>query len=396
TITLTTPPGTYQLTTVYDGNGSFKASSDAITFIVRDATAPVPDAGNDRTVDEDTIFRFDGSGTTDDDPNHPGSATFEWTFTDGGQTITLYGVKPFYVFTTPGSYVVTLNVTDSGGNSATDTVTISVNDVTRPRADAGPDQIVDEDRAVQFNASGTVDNDPQFASSASYSWKFDDNGAPATMTGMTPTYTFNTPGRYVITLTVTDEAGNSDTDDIIILVKDVTPPVADAGSDRTVDEDTFVFFDGSDSTDNDPEFPKGGDFVWTFVINEMMIRVTGMRAGYVFNTPGVYVVTLNVSDDAGNTAEDTVTFTVLDTTPPRADAGADLTVNEDVQITLDGTLTTDNHPQFPQGAVYRWEWTEDGSPVSLTGEIVRHTFATPGRYVITMTVTDSGLNSDSD
>ncbi|MCK4969852.1 MAG: Ig-like domain repeat protein, partial [Thermoplasmata archaeon] len=36
TVTLTAPPGTYQLTVNYDGNGSCKASSDAITFIVRD------------------------------------------------------------------------------------------------------------------------------------------------------------------------------------------------------------------------------------------------------------------------------------------------------------------------------------------------------------------------
>ncbi|NIP34527.1 MAG: PKD domain-containing protein, partial [Thermoplasmata archaeon] len=162
TISVTAPPGTYQVTVIYSGNASFKPSTDSAQFIVRDVTAPNADAGSDASINEDTIYQFDGSGSSDDDPNFPASSTFTWTLTDGGQAITLYGVRPFYVFTTPGTYVVTLTVTDSGGNSGSDTVTITVLDVTRPRADAGPDQVVNEDTLVQFNASGTIDNDPLF------------------------------------------------------------------------------------------------------------------------------------------------------------------------------------------------------------------------------------------
>jgi len=396
TISVTAPPGTYQVVVTYSGNASFKPSTDSAQFIVVDVNAPTADAGSDATIDEDTIFRFDGSGSSDDDPNFPASSTFEWTLTDGGQTITLYGVRPYYVFSTPGVYVVTLNVTDSGGNSGLDTVTITVRDVTRPRADAGPDQVVDEDTQVTFDASGTWDNDPGFASSATYEWTFEDQGAPITLTGLGPTYTFSTPGRYVVTMTATDAAGNSDTDDMVVLVLDVTPPMADAGSDQTVDEDTYVPFDGTGSTDNHPDFPKGADFEWTFEVNEVLYRVTGRSSGFVFNTPGVYNVTLTVTDEAGNQGTDNVIFTVLDTTPPVARAGDDLTVNEDATITLDGSASTDNDPEFPLGADHRWTWTEDGTPMSLQGEIVQHSFATPGRYEVTLTVTDAGGNSATD
>jgi len=396
TISLTAPPGTYPLVVTYSGNGSFKPSTTSATFVINDMTAPSADAGTDTAIDEDTIFQFDGSGSTDDDPNFPTSSTFAWTFTDGGQAITLYGVEPFYVFTTPGMYMVTLTITDSGGNVGTDTVTITVRDVTRPRADAGPDQVVNEDTRVQFNASATIDNDPVFASTATYRWSFEDGGSTVSLQGIMPTYTFGTPGRYLVTLTVTDAAGNVDTDDLVVLVHDVTPPVADAGADRTVDEDTYVQFDGRATTDNNPDFPKGANFEWSFTINEMLVRVTGRTSGFVFNTPGVYNVTLNVSDEAGNWDVDHVIFTVSDTTPPLVDAGTDFTADEDVTVTLDGTLSTDNDPDFPLGATFRWTWTEDGSPVSETGEIVQHAFATPGRYVVTLTVTDAGGNSATD
>src|SRR5205814_5559809 len=55
-----------------------------------------------------------------------------WTFMDGSAQ-TLPGAAPMYVFAAPGIYIVTLTVRDADGNSATDLVTVTVRDVTRPR-----------------------------------------------------------------------------------------------------------------------------------------------------------------------------------------------------------------------------------------------------------------------
>jgi hypothetical protein len=46
-----------------------------------------------------------------------------------------------------------------------------------------------------------------------------------------------------------------------------------------------------------------------------MTNATDATLTYTFNL-GAHVVTLNVTDMAGNTASDTVTVTVIDTTPP--------------------------------------------------------------------------------
>jgi PKD repeat protein len=92
----------------------------------------------------------------------------------------------------------------------------------------------------------------------SYDWDFDD-GSPHG-TGVKPTHRYNIAGIYNVTLTVTDALGATDADNCIITVlQSGQPPVADAGSDQTVDEGDTVYFDGSGSYD-----PDGG-WEWTTV-----------------------------------------------------------------------------------------------------------------------------------
>ena len=54
---------------------------------------------------------FDGSSSTD----NLGIVSYEWTFNDGTDDITLYGAAPSHTFSVPGVYTVTLNVTDAVG-----------------------------------------------------------------------------------------------------------------------------------------------------------------------------------------------------------------------------------------------------------------------------------------
>src|SRR2546425_2546292 len=92
---------------------------------------------------------------------------------------------------------------------------------------------------------------------------------------------------------------------------DNVPPVANAGPDLIVNEDTTVTFDGSASTDN----VGIASYTWTFMDGTMQ-TLQGATASYVFATPGTYIVTLTVRDADGNVGTDTVTVTVRDVTPP--------------------------------------------------------------------------------
>ncbi len=252
-------------------------------------------------------------------------------------------------------------------------------DVRPPRAKAGPDQMVDEDRAFTFDGSASTDN----VGIVSYEWTFRD-GTPQTLTGAKPTYNFATPGVYTVTLNVTDVVGRWDTDELVITVLDVTDPVADAGSDKTIEEDTPVILDGSGSTDN------GGieDFVWTFVDMRPQIR-RGVTASYTFTTPGEYAVTLNVTDSQGNWDSATVVITVLDVTNPVAEAGFNQTAVEDTVVGFDAGYSKDN------AGIVSYEW-DFGDGANATGLTANHTYTNPGNYTATLTVRDAANNSNTD
>src|SRR5439155_20498420 len=94
-------------------------------------------------------------------------------------------------------------------------------------------------------------------------------------------------------------------------IPDSVPPVANAGPDLVVNEDTTATFDGSRSTDN----VGMASYTWTFMDGSMQ-TLSGITASYVFATPGTYSVTLAVRDADGNVGRDSVSVTVRDVTAP--------------------------------------------------------------------------------
>ena len=90
------------------------------------------------------------------------------------------------------------------------------------------------------------------------------------------------------------------------VLSDTEPPVADAGDDVEVPVGYTVEFDGSDSTDN----ADVTNYTWSFEYDGAPVELYGASPTYVFLIEGTYVVTLNVSDDSYNYAEDSLTVTV--------------------------------------------------------------------------------------
>ena len=86
-------------------------------------------------------------------------------------------------------------------------------DVTSPVANAGNDRTVNAGSTVPFSAASSSDN----VGIESYEWDFGDDN---TATGITTNHTYDAVGDYIVTLTVTDAAGNSDTVTILITVKE--------------------------------------------------------------------------------------------------------------------------------------------------------------------------------
>ncbi len=97
-------------------------SSEISDLLIQAQGEPIADAGPDMKVTAGDRVRFDGTGSTDD----VGITNYTWNFTYDGEEQTLFDARPEFQFSVPGTYEVTLNVTDSEGNFDTDTVKVVV------------------------------------------------------------------------------------------------------------------------------------------------------------------------------------------------------------------------------------------------------------------------------
>lgn len=120
---------------------ALQSKSDSVSITVDNVNdPPVANAGPDQTAYVGATVSFDGSQSTDD----RGIVSYAWDFGDGA---TASGAVVNHVYTATGIYTVTLTVVDSGGISASDTLTVTVND---PPAEA-PRAIVD---SVGYSTDG--------------------------------------------------------------------------------------------------------------------------------------------------------------------------------------------------------------------------------------------------
>ncbi|MDG6224440.1 MAG: PKD domain-containing protein [Candidatus Thermoplasmatota archaeon] len=351
---------------------------DNMKVIVSDLTPPKAVAGNDLNVNEGAAVTFDGSQSTD----NVGIVNWTWTIYDIDPVI-LYGVRVTYRFNNPGQFVIHLNVSDQKGNWNTDSLTVTVNDISPPVASAGQDRIVDEGTIVIFDGSGSYDN----VQIINYTWKFND-GDIITLYGARPVYRFDHPGSFTVTLMVIDPSGHWHSDIVIITVRDTTLPMAVAGSDIYIDQGMTAYFNGSGSSDN----VGIAYYNWTFDHGSERVALSGISPIFKFDIPGTYNVILNVTDTSGLWHEDTITVYVTDTIPPVANAGEDRTLPAGIVVIFNGSLSSDNHVIKS----HIWTFSYDGEEKTFEGETFEFTFDSGGVYRILLTVIDQFDNRDND
>jgi PKD repeat protein len=162
--------------------------------------APVPDFYYSPSAPvqfQDVIF--DASATTDEGAACP-LCSYTWSMGDGasktGQVVRHY-------YEAPGDMTVRLTVTDPGGRTASTTKVVSIGEATRPTAafTYSPTSPA-AGRDIFFNASASTAAPGRRI--VYYEWDF---GSGRTASGMSVAKRYDTPGSYVVTLTVTDDAG---------------------------------------------------------------------------------------------------------------------------------------------------------------------------------------------
>jgi len=249
---------------------------------------------------------------------------------------------------------------------------------------------------VTFDAAYSHDDDGAIVQ---YFWDFGDptDGTAASAESCQHTYTY--AGTYIAKLTVMDDEGELDSQQIAIVVTN-PPPVANVTVSNlepyTGDEITF---DASTSYD------ANGDIVsyeWDFGDG---VTASGATVTHSYAVSDYYVVTLTITDDdnqqttvhkgcyveAGGSSGGCSGGTCGDGEQPYAviignwSCGAGMQVGETVR--LDGSSSRAHVDSELDGYIAHYAW-DFGDGDTATGAVATHVYSASGRYVITLTVTN--------
>ncbi len=386
--------------TLIVNDGTVNSTADQVIITVKQVNkAPVANAGTDQTVNEGVVVTLDGSASSDPDNN---TITYSWTAPTGITLNSTTAAKP--TFTAPEvmtdqNYTFSLIVNDGTVNSTADQVIITVKQVNKaPVANAGTDQTVNEGVVVTLDGSASSDPDNN---TLTYSWTAPTGITLNSTTAAKPTFTapeVMTDQNYTFSLIVNDGTVNSTADQVIITVKQVNKaPVANAGTDQTVNEGVVVTLDGSASSDPDNNTLT---YSWTAPTGITLNSTTATKP--TFTAPEVmtdqnYTFTLIVNDGTVNSTADQVIITVKQVNKaPVANAGTDQTVNEGVVVTLDGSASSD-----PDNNTLTYSWTAPTGITLNSTTATKPTFTAPEvmtdqNYTFTLIVNDGTVNSTAD
>ena len=340
----TNVPGVYTITyNVSDAAGN-DATEVTRQVTVSDTTVPVISLLGAANVTIEAGMTYTDAGATASDS------------LDGDITANIVTVNPVNT-NVPGVYTITYNVSDAAGNDAIEvTREVTVSDTTIPVISLLGAATVTIEAGTTYSDAGATASDSL------------DGDVTANIVTVNPVNT-NVPGVYTVTYNVSDASGN-DAIEITreVTVSDTTIPVITLLGNATITIEAGMTYTDAGATATDS---LDGD------ITAEMVVVNPVNT----NVPGVYTITYNVSDAAGNNAtEVTREVTVSDTTIP--------------VITLLGSDTV----TVEAGTTY----SDAGATASdsLDGDITAEMVVVnpvntnvPGVYTITYNVSDANGNN---
>jgi M6 family metalloprotease-like protein len=294
--------------------------------------------------------------------------SWSWSFGDGGTSTAQH---PAHMYTSAGSYTVSLTATNGAGSDTETKPNYITGSVRPPSADF-----------TGTPTSGYVPLDVQFTDTSSYSptswsWTFGDGG---TSTAQHPLHQYTSAGTYDVSLTATN-AGGSDTETkpgYVTASPLPAAPVADFSGTPTSGPAPLPVTFTDQST--------GAVDTWAWSFGDGGASSL-KNPSHTYVAPGSYDVGLTASNAGGSDTETKTGYiTVLLPAPVAAFSGAPTTgvVPLDVSFTDASTGTIDS-----------WLW-DFGDGDTDTTQSPGHTYSTVGSFDVSLTVANvSGADTET-
>jgi PKD repeat protein len=233
---------------------------------------------------------------------------YAWDFGDGGSGS---GTSTSHAFTQQGSFTVVLTLTDDAGRVGTATQSVSVGQGNTTAVFTFSPNAPLASQTINFNASQSLAAPGRTI--VSYSWDFGDG---TTGSGVQTTHAYSVPASYTVTLTVRDSAGQTAFATQTITIQNDAPTarftVTPGAPSAPTGTDTAVLLDATSST-----AASGRTIVaynWTVTgTGPHSDPPGGATQSLILRAPGVYSITLTVTDNAGKTSSATQNITVTGT-----------------------------------------------------------------------------------
>ncbi|MFK7903035.1 MAG: PKD domain-containing protein [Nitratireductor sp.] len=335
------------------------------------------------------LVKFDASNSFDPDKSgSQGALSFRWYFHDGSQAS---GSVVEHNYSKPGSYPVRLEIFDDSGQIGNGTAQdFDVFVKAPPVAKIDAPNLVAQGEEFSFNAIWEkFESEQKKVGLESFDWQLrpsnDDTPVDKVSTKQgEQKYTFADNGRYVVSLTVTDDSDHPCNVTTVSKFIDVNgAPIADAGAGQIVALGSSVSLSAQNSTD-----PDGDALVYAWNFGDGKTANT-KDAEYTFEKAGTYEVELKVDDQKGaKNSVSSASITVVVNVAPIAAMDIESNMLTSVAAKFDAVNSVDK-----DGEIVSYQWTlSDGTIVDRPS--FEHAFFEEGSYEVKLTIKDdSGIEN---
>lgn len=288
---------------------------------------------------------------------------YYWDYGDGTKETITSLTNPSHLYSTAGTYDVSLVI--ELANSTTDTATKSITIYAQPTADFS-NTAACEGKVMQFTDATTAQSSTTLKG---FSWTFGDGGSSNLKN---PTNTYTSSNSYAVSMIVTDSRNCTDT---MTQSLTISPnPSADFTIANNCAYDTVQFTNGSSINSG-----SISSFEWDFGNNT---NGSTRHTGTVYGSAGFYTVEMVAISDKG--CRDSISKTAQAFAVPTAGFNTS-------NVCYDENMVFTNNSSG--GASYRWDF--GNSSGASTASAPSYTYGAAGNYNVMLVATNSNSCNDT-